>query len=117
MTDSNKKINLTGSVNKEKREITLNSNTTIPPETPNGLALIANVDGQNLHVAFNEDVAITVSAGDQKRAITFKELTLSNNLALEALVKLLVDKKIIDVNNLQETMNVVRKERYQTPTG
>lgn len=61
-------------------------------------------------------VALTVTVGDQKREITFDELTLSNNFALEALVKLLVDKKIIEVKELQQTMNTVRKERYQDPS-
>lgn len=60
-------------------------------------------------------VALTVTVGDQKREITFDELTLSNNFALEALVKLLVDKKIIEVKELQEAMNKIRKERYQEP--
>ncbi len=65
----------------------------------------------------NKRVALTVTVGDQKREITFDELTLSNNFALEALVKLLVDKKIINIKDLQETMNSVRNERYQMPTG
>ena len=60
-------------------------------------------------------VALTVTVGDQKREITFDELTLSNNSALEALVKLLVDKKIIEVKELQEIMNKIRKERYKDP--
>jgi hypothetical protein len=57
-------------------------------------------------------VALTITYGDQKREITFDELTLSNNFALEAIVKLLVDKKVIDIKELQETMDHVRKERY-----
>jgi hypothetical protein len=60
-------------------------------------------------------VALTVSIGDQKRDITFDELTLSNNFAIEALVKLLVEKKVFDVKELQEAMNVIRKERYLDP--
>jgi len=117
MADSSKRIILTGTVGKERREIKLNSDLPIPKETPSGLAITANVDGHNLRLAFNEDVALTVTAGDQKRSITFKELTLSNNLALEALVKVLVDKKIVDVKELQDAMNTVRQERYQMPKG
>ena len=117
MADSKKQVILTGTVDREKGELSLNGDSPIPANTPLGLAIIANVDGQNLHVTFNEDVALSVTAGDQRRNITFKELTLSNNLALEALVKLLVDKKIIEVKELQATMDLVRKERYQAPTG
>jgi hypothetical protein len=57
-------------------------------------------------------VALTITYGDQKREITFDELTLSNNFALEAIVKLLVDKKVIELKELQETMEIIRKERY-----
>jgi len=60
-------------------------------------------------------VALTVMIGDQKREITFDELTLSNNLALEALVKLLVDKKVFKVEELQQVMDAIRKERYSSP--
>lgn len=48
------------------------------------------------------------------RDISFEELTLSNNLAQEALVRLLVDKKIIDGQELFEYMQKVRTERYRT---
>ena len=60
-------------------------------------------------------VALTVLVGDQKREITFDELTLSNNLALEALVKLLVDKQVFKVEELQQVMDTIRKERYSSP--
>jgi hypothetical protein len=61
-------------------------------------------------------IALTITYGDKKREITFDELTLSNNFALEAIVKLLVDKKVIDLKELQETMNQVREERYIDPS-
>ncbi len=48
------------------------------------------------------------------REISFEELTLSNNLAQEALVRLLVDKKIIDGQELFEYMQKIRTERYRT---
>jgi hypothetical protein len=60
-------------------------------------------------------VALTVLVGDQKREITFDELTLSNNLALEALVKVLVDKQVFKVEELQQVMDAIRKERYSSP--
>lgn len=49
----------------------------------------------------------------QERVITYEELALSNNLAQEALVRLLVDKKIIDPQELMEYMQKVKKERYR----
>ena len=61
-------------------------------------------------------VALTITYGNQRRDITFDELTLSNNFALEAIVKLLVDKKLIDLKELQETMEHIRKERYIDPS-
>ena len=60
-------------------------------------------------------VAMTVIVGDQKREITFDELTLSNNLALEAIVKLLVEKKVFKVEELQKVMDDIRKQRYADP--
>ncbi len=60
-------------------------------------------------------VAMTVVVGDQKREITFDELTLSNNLALEALVKVLVDKGVFKVEELQQVMDKIRSERYADP--
>ncbi len=60
-------------------------------------------------------IALTIHYGDQKREITFDELTLSNNLALEALVKVLADNKVIDVNELKQAMEKIRQERYESP--
>jgi hypothetical protein len=60
-------------------------------------------------------VALTVQVGEQKRDITFDELTLSNNFAIEALVKLLIEKKVFDIKELQDAMNIIRKERYLDP--
>jgi len=61
-------------------------------------------------------VALTIMFGDQKREVTFDELTLSNNFALEAMVKLLVDKKIIEIDELRKTMDQIRKDRYDDPS-
>jgi hypothetical protein len=116
MADLKNKIAITGTVGKEEREVILNENVQLPAEQfPPEVALTVTVDGKSRRITFNEDVALTVAIGDQRRAISFKELTLSNNFAMEALVKLLVDKKIIDVQDLQTTMDSVRKERYQMP--
>ncbi len=62
----------------------------------------------------NANVAMKVVVDGQERAITFEELTLSNNLAQEALVSLLIRKKIIDPKELLEEITRVRKERYRS---
>lgn len=114
MADSEKQIVFTGTVNKEKRELTLNKDVQIPDEViPPGLAVTATVDGHHLHLSFNEDIALVVVSGEKKRTITFKELTLSNKFALEALVMLLVEKKVIDAKELEKTMDNVRKSHFQ----
>ena len=60
-------------------------------------------------------VALKIMMGDQEREVTFDELVLSNNLAQEALVRLLVEKKIFEPEELAKEMARVRKERYRTP--
>ncbi len=62
-------------------------------------------------------VALKVVVGDQVREVTFDELTLSNNLGLEALVKVLVDKGVFKPEELQKEMERIRKERYRDPSG
>lgn len=52
----------------------------------------------------------------QEREVTFEQLVLSNNLAQEALVRLLIDKKLIDPKELVEYMQTIRKERYRMET-
>ena len=116
MAEPSKKMTLIGSIGNEEREIAMNERAPHPDDQfPQEAALTVAVDGKLHRVTFNEDIALTVAVGDQQRGITFKELTLSNNFALEALVKLLVDKKLIDVNELQKTMDSVRQERYKAP--
>ncbi len=61
-------------------------------------------------------VALKVIVGDQVKEITFDELTLSNNLGLEALVKVLVDKGVFKPEELQKEMENVRKIRYRDPS-
>ena len=50
----------------------------------------------------------------KEHTITFDELTLSNNLAQEALVSLLIKKRVIDGQELMDEIARVRKERYRT---
>ncbi len=60
--------------------------------------------------------ALKLVVNGQVREISFEELTLSNNLAQEALVRLLVDKKIIDPKEMMEYLNKVKEERYRMET-
>lgn len=116
MADSAKKISLNGKIGMQKAQLAINDQEVLPDDPyPPDVSLNVTADGKTRRISFNEDVALTVSVGDQRRNITFKELTLSNNFALEALVKLLVDNKIIDVRDLQQTMDKIRQERYQMP--
>ncbi len=60
-------------------------------------------------------VAIKMVVDGKEREVTFEELALSNNLALESLVRLLVEKKAFEPRELMEMMENVRKERYRVP--
>jgi|GEM_PF-334198 len=62
-----------------------------------------------------KDIAMHVVVDGKARSVTFQELTLSNNLAQESLVRLLVKKKLIDPRELLKEMEAVRKERYVGP--
>jgi hypothetical protein len=61
-------------------------------------------------------VALKITVGDQVKEVTFDELTLSNNLGLEALVKVLVDKGVFKPDELQQEMNRIREKRYRDPS-
>jgi hypothetical protein len=58
-------------------------------------------------------VAIKMVINGQERDITYEELALSNNLAQEALVRLLIEKKLFAPNELLDMMERVKKERYR----
>ena len=60
-------------------------------------------------------VALRVLIGDKQKDVTYDELCLSNNLAQEALVRLLVKKKVFKSEELLKEINQVRRERYRTP--
>jgi hypothetical protein len=60
-------------------------------------------------------IALKMIANGQERDITFEELVLSNNLAQEALVRLLIDKKVFEPKELIEYLERVKKERYRNP--
>lgn len=58
-------------------------------------------------------IALKMVVDGQEKEITFEELALSNNLAQEALVRLLIDKKLFTPKELLEMMEAVKKERYR----
>ena len=58
-------------------------------------------------------IAIKMVIDGKEKDITFEELALSNNLAQESLVRLLIEKKIITANELLDMMEIVKKERYR----
>jgi len=60
-------------------------------------------------------VALKMMIDGKVRDISYEELALSNNLSQEALVRLLIEKKIIEGKNLLEMMELVKNERYRTP--
>ena len=60
-------------------------------------------------------VALRVLIGDKQKDVTYDELCLSNNLAQEALVRLLLKKNIFKSEELLKEMEQVRKERYRSP--
>ncbi len=69
----------------------------------------------NLTEEKNRRIALRVIMGDKEKEVTFDELCLSNNLAQEALVGLLVKKKMIKPEELVQEIERVRKERYRSP--
>jgi hypothetical protein len=59
-------------------------------------------------------VALRILIGDKQKDVTYEELCLSNNLAQEALVRLLLKKKVFKSEELLKEMEQVRKERYRS---
>lgn len=58
--------------------------------------------------------AIKLVVGNQVREVTYEELALSVNMAQEALVKVLIEKKIISPDDFLKALKEVREERYRT---
>ncbi|KPJ51069.1 MAG: hypothetical protein AMJ41_00390 [candidate division Zixibacteria bacterium DG_27] len=56
---------------------------------------------------------LKVVMGETVKEVSYEELVLSTNLAQETLVRLLVEKKIIDPKEFWELLNKVRQERYK----
>jgi len=62
-------------------------------------------------------VAIKMIVNGEERDVSYEELALSNNLAQEALVRLLIEKNIFAPQDLLEMMEKVKKERYRQADG
>jgi len=60
-------------------------------------------------------VALKIVVDGKEKEISFEELTLANNLAQEALVKLLLKKQVFQATELLEELDKVRQERYKKP--
>jgi hypothetical protein len=61
----------------------------------------------------DKNIALKMVIDGKEREITYEELALSNNLAQEALVRVLIEKKLFDPKELIEMMEKVKKERYR----
>jgi hypothetical protein len=57
--------------------------------------------------------ALRLVVDGKERLVSYEELALSNNLAQEALVRLLVKKKLIKPEELLEEIGKVKSERYR----
>ena len=62
-------------------------------------------------MAEEKKIALKIVTGGQEKKVTYDELTLANNLAQEALVRVLVRKNIVTAQELLEELQKVRTER------
>ena len=58
-------------------------------------------------------VALKMMVDGKERDISFEELALSNNLAQESLVRLLIEKGLFKPEELMAMLEKVKKERYR----
>ncbi len=58
--------------------------------------------------------AIKLVTGEGVREISYEELSLSVHMAQEALVKVLIEKKIISPDEFLKALREVKQERYRT---
>ena len=63
----------------------------------------------------DKNVALKMIINGKEIDVTYEELALSNNLAQEALVRLLIQKKLFEPKELIDMMETVKKERYRQP--
>jgi hypothetical protein len=58
-------------------------------------------------------IALKMIVDGQEKDVSYEELALSNNLAQEALVRLLIEKKVFQPDDLLKMLEKVKKERYR----
>ena len=58
--------------------------------------------------------AMKIVVDGQEREISFEELALSNKLSHDALVSLLIKKKVIEPQELLDEIALVKKERFRS---
>jgi len=61
----------------------------------------------------DKNVALKMVVNGEERDVTYEDLALSDNLAQEALVRLLMEKEVFKADELLEIMEKVKKERYR----
>lgn len=63
----------------------------------------------------DKNVAIRMMIDGKIKNVSYEDLALSNNLAQESLVRLLMEKGLFTAKELLKMIETVRKERYRTP--
>ena len=63
----------------------------------------------------DKNIALKMIVNGKEIDVSYEELALSNNLAQEALVRLLIQKKLFEPKELIAMMETVKKERYRQP--
>lgn len=58
-------------------------------------------------------IALKMVVNGKERDVTFEELALSNNLAQEALVRLLIEKNILTAREMLDWIEKVKQEHYR----
>lgn len=59
----------------------------------------------------DDRTAMVIKIGGEERVITFEELALSNNLTLEVLVRILVEKGVFTPDEFMQKLAQVEKEQ------
>lgn len=59
--------------------------------------------------------ALKMIINGKEREVSYEELSLSNNLAQEALVRLLIEKKLFTPDEMLKMLERVKNERYRNP--
>jgi len=61
----------------------------------------------------DDRAAMVIKIGGEERVITFEELALSNNLTLEVLVRILVEKGVFTPDEFMQKLAQVEKEQIK----